>query len=106
MQVKTARMSSKGQLVLPREVRERLGLKQGDAVDFVLDDAGIHLQPSRAEDNPFLAWIGAAPLPTGETTGDFIRQTRHEGLSDKELHILRSGPGAIVIRQGGNGEEL
>lgn len=100
MRKKTATVSSKGQVVLPREVRERLGVGKGDEIEFVMDDQGIHVRPSRGKDNPFLAWVGAAPLPEGYTTEDFIRETRHEGLSDEELHLLRSGPGARITRVG------
>ncbi|WP_034403492.1 AbrB/MazE/SpoVT family DNA-binding domain-containing protein [Deinococcus sp. RL] len=98
MRTKTVTVSSKGQVVLPREVRERLGVGQGDRIEFVMDEQGIHVRPSRGEGNPFLAWVGAAPLPEGYTTDDFIRETRHEGLSDEELRLLRSGPGARVTR--------
>lgn len=100
MRIKTATVSSKGQIVLPREVRQRLGVGQGDEVEFVMDDQGIHVRPKREGDNPFLAWIGAAPLPDGQTTEDWLRETRYEGMSDEELRILRSGPGARVTRVG------
>jgi AbrB family looped-hinge helix DNA binding protein len=33
-------MSSKGQTVIPKAIRERLGLQPGDAVDFVVQDDG------------------------------------------------------------------
>ena len=104
MRIKTATISSKGQIVLPREVRERLGVGQGDEVEFVMDDQGVHVRPKRDADNPFLAWVGA--LPQGEeTTEEFIRNTRHEGLTDEELRLLRSGPGAQVFRIGPDGKE-
>lgn len=104
MRTKTATVSSKGQVVLPREVRERLGVGKGDKIEFVMDDQGIHLRPHREEENPFARWIGA--LPQGEeTTEEFIRNTRHEGLTDEELRILRSGPGAQVFRLGPDGKE-
>ena len=90
----TATISSKGQIVLPREVRDRLGVQKGDGVEFVLDDAGIHVLPLRRRDNPFEAWLGAAP--SGESTEQFERETRHAGMSDEELEILRAGPGAQV----------
>lgn len=31
----TATMTSKGQLTVPKEIRDRLGLKPGDKIDFV-----------------------------------------------------------------------
>jgi AbrB family looped-hinge helix DNA binding protein len=35
-----ARISSKGQITLPAELRHRLGLGEGDAVEFFLDHEG------------------------------------------------------------------
>jgi antitoxin PrlF len=36
----TATMSSKGQMVIPKAIRERLGLRPGDTLDFVVQDDG------------------------------------------------------------------
>ena len=36
----TATLTSKGQITMPQEVRQTLGLQTGDKVDFVADDAG------------------------------------------------------------------
>jgi AbrB family looped-hinge helix DNA binding protein len=35
-----ARVSSKGQVVIPQDVREALGIRPGDVLDFMLDGAG------------------------------------------------------------------
>jgi AbrB family looped-hinge helix DNA binding protein len=35
-----ATMTSKGQLTVPKEIRERLGLEPGDKVELVLNDKG------------------------------------------------------------------
>ncbi|MEM7218208.1 MAG: AbrB/MazE/SpoVT family DNA-binding domain-containing protein [Pseudomonadota bacterium] len=45
----TSTMTSKGQITLPREVREALGLATGDRVDFVRTEAGFALVPLRGE---------------------------------------------------------
>lgn len=43
----TATVSSKGQITIPRPVRERLGLATGDRVEFVeLPSGQIALQPA------------------------------------------------------------
>ena len=43
----TSTMSSKGQTVIPKAIRERLGLQPGDAVDFVVQDDGeVVLRPA------------------------------------------------------------
>jgi antitoxin PrlF len=36
----TAMLTSKGQLTLPKPIRELLRLHPGDAVDFIVDDQG------------------------------------------------------------------
>lgn len=40
-----AKLSSKGQVVIPRPVREALGLKQGVRFDVRLDEGKIILEP-------------------------------------------------------------
>jgi len=40
-----ARLSSKGQLTIPREIRERYGLDTGDEVEFISDDRGAYMVP-------------------------------------------------------------
>jgi AbrB family looped-hinge helix DNA binding protein len=42
-----ARITSKGQITVPKEVRDRLGVDTGDALEFWVDDAG-----QRAEVRP------------------------------------------------------
>ena len=54
-------ISSKGQITVPVEVRRRLGLKQGDRVEFVYEDGRTVLRPARTEKNPFTAYLGAFP---------------------------------------------
>lgn len=63
-----AKISSKGQVTLPREVRKKLGLKQGDGIVFNIEDAGVTLTTPQ-EDNPFDAFIGTLPpLPKDAKT--------------------------------------
>ena len=63
----TATMSSKGQTVIPKAIRERLGLQPGDAVDFVVqDDGDVVLRPA-LEDVRRLKVLGLLPWATSET---------------------------------------
>ncbi len=39
----SAKLSSKGQVVIPADVRRHLGLSQGSVLRFVLDDDGVRL---------------------------------------------------------------
>jgi AbrB family looped-hinge helix DNA binding protein len=40
----TAKMTSKGQVTIPKEVRVNLRLRPGDEVDFVRDGSGFQLK--------------------------------------------------------------
>ncbi len=40
-----ARISSKGQLTIPAEIRRRYGLDTGDEVEFVAEPSGAYLVP-------------------------------------------------------------
>ena len=54
-------ISSKGQVTVPIEVRHRLGLRQGDRVEFVYEDGRTILRPQAPATNPFTAYLGAFP---------------------------------------------
>ena len=57
----SARMNSKGEITLPKNVLERLGIKAGDQVEFVEYDNGIVLLRSIARD--IRALKGIVPKP-------------------------------------------
>ena len=38
----TATVTSKGQITIPREVREALGIEAGDRVEFVAQEKGVY----------------------------------------------------------------
>lgn len=44
----TARMGRRGQITLPRDVRERLGLSEGQRIAFVIKGDDVTLQPLTA----------------------------------------------------------
>ena len=54
-------ISTKGQITVPLEVRRRLGLKEGDRVEFVVDNGQTVLRPARSSENPFERYIGKLP---------------------------------------------
>lgn len=60
-----AKVSSKGQITLPREVRKKLGLKRGDGLVFDIKDDLITLDVPQ-DDNPFVAFIGTLPRLPGD----------------------------------------
>jgi len=52
-------VSSKGQVTVPQEVRIRIGLKEGDRVEFVMEGGNTVMRHLRSEENPFEAYVGA-----------------------------------------------
>ncbi len=66
----TSTMSSKGQTVIPKAIRERLGLQSGDAVDFVVQDEGdVVLRPALEDVRRLkgvLRCAGCAPVTVQE----------------------------------------
>lgn len=46
----TSTMTSKGQVTIPKEVRDRLGLTEGDRLEFVFDEQGRLILRPEAED--------------------------------------------------------
>ena len=52
-------ISSKGQVTIPQEVRLRLGLQEGDRVEFVVDGERTLIRPARQVHNPFERYVGA-----------------------------------------------
>jgi len=59
----SAKISTKSQLVLPKEVRARLGVAPGDTLDFVVADDGVRIEKAVAQDDPFATfdeWASAA----------------------------------------------
>ena len=55
-------MTSKGQITLPKEIRLKLGLKQGDRVRFIVEDDGrVRLLPAKRDVSELM---GILPKPT------------------------------------------
>ena len=42
-----ARLTSKGQITIPKEVRERLGVGQGDSLEFSFEGGRVEVRPIR-----------------------------------------------------------
>ena len=69
------RISTKGQVVLPSRLREKLGLRAGDALDVRVEGDSIVLRPRRARRRK-------ARIVTDPITG---------------LPVLTAGPGAPIL---------
>jgi AbrB family looped-hinge helix DNA binding protein len=70
------RITSKGQVTIPIEIRERLGLLAGTEVEFAVEDEAVRL--TRVADAP----------GRGRTIVDRLRGRATESLSTEEIMAL------------------
>jgi antitoxin PrlF len=81
----SSRMSSKGQVTIPQEVRERLGLRAGDRVEFVKEDGRTVLRPMREQVPSFREFIGILPyFKSREEINAWVRELRGDDASADE----------------------
>jgi antitoxin PrlF len=87
MQVKMApgsTISSKGQITVPLEIRRRLGLKEGDRVEFVVEGDRTILRPAQPAENPFQKYAGALPAFRSKSElNAWLRSLREEASVDE-----------------------
>lgn len=64
---KAARITSKGQITVPQDIRLALGVRPGDTLLFEQDRSGMRVRPVRAE-RPFDKYrgIGTPGIPRGK----------------------------------------
>jgi AbrB family looped-hinge helix DNA binding protein len=64
-------------VTVPIEVRRRLGLREGDRVEFVFEGGRTVLRPTRGEKNPFADFVGVLPaFKTTDEINEWIRDLR------------------------------
>jgi len=75
-----AKITSKGQITVPREVRRLLGVRAGDRLLFESDGKGIRVRPVRSK-SPFSKYrgIGNPGIGSGrKSIGRWLRRLRGE----------------------------
>ncbi len=55
-----SRVTSKGQITIPLEIRRRLKLRKGDSLQFIVDGERTEIRPARKAPVPFKQFIGIA----------------------------------------------
>ncbi len=74
-----ATITSKGQITIPVAVRRQLGLRQGDLVEFDVDDGAAILRRAPNERDPFAAYAGALGAFTdGAAVEAWLRDLRED----------------------------
>jgi len=70
-------VTSKGQVTIPKRVRQALGITPGSRVEFDLDRGGARLKllkrqaPSRIEDGPAILHYAGPRMPIAQMHGGF-----------------------------------
>ena len=75
---KLVRVQEKGQVTLPSDVREKLGLKKGDLVAVMETEGGIFISPQQAVANQALDKIGDILREKGLSLEELIESGRAE----------------------------
>ncbi|MBW7885466.1 MAG: AbrB/MazE/SpoVT family DNA-binding domain-containing protein [Caldilineaceae bacterium] len=75
---KYSRVQKKGQVTIPAEMREKLGLKEGDLVAFIETEDGILISPQEVLALRALDRIGAALKEQGISLDELIEAGRGE----------------------------
>jgi AbrB family looped-hinge helix DNA binding protein len=70
-----AKITSKGQITIPKGVRDDLGLRTGDHVRFEKDNGGYRLQ-KRVQENPFDKWRGYLKHLAGRDVDELMEEMR------------------------------
>ncbi|MGH3666444.1 MAG: AbrB/MazE/SpoVT family DNA-binding domain-containing protein [Egibacteraceae bacterium] len=74
----THRVGTKGQVVIPKELRDTLGICPGDEVTFWVEDDHVAVRPARVQ-RPLLGRFAGRPLARtleGEREADGRREAR------------------------------
>jgi antitoxin PrlF len=71
----TARVTSKGQVTIPKEVREKLGVHPGEDIGFEEKDGLLVVRKVIAE-SPFDKWVGRLKHLKGRRSDDLVREAR------------------------------
>lgn len=70
-------VSEKGQVVIPKSLRDKLGIESGTVLDFTIQDGRL-VAVKKTEESPFTQWRGAGKLPVGRTTDEYLKAIRDD----------------------------
>jgi AbrB family looped-hinge helix DNA binding protein len=73
------RVSSKGQVTIPQWIRERMGIRAGDEVEFIEEGGQFLIRPERDRKNPFEQYIGIFPgFKSVDEINAWVREMRED----------------------------
>jgi len=68
-------VSEKGQVTIPKAVRDKLGLRPGTILDLVAIEGKL-IGVKKEQDDRIGRWLGKRPLPGGLAVDDYLRRVR------------------------------
>ena len=70
---------SEGQVTIPQEIRIRMGLKEGDRVEFVIDHGKTVLPTARSRHKRFDDYVGVLPqFKSIDEINAWVREIRED----------------------------
>ena len=75
MEAAKSKLTSKGQVTLPKAARDALALKPGDEVEFTMDDGKLVLRKVAGE-SPFDRWAGFLVHLKGQDPDELVEEMR------------------------------
>ena len=98
--LKLSVVQEKGQVTIPREIRERLGLKKGDLVTFVETEDGVLISPQEVVATKAMNRLGEIIKANGLTLEALMERGREiRGQIVKEQYDLEEKPKARKRRK-------
>jgi antitoxin PrlF len=71
----TAKVTSKGQVTIPKEIRKKLGVHPGEDVGFEEKD-GLLVVSKVVTRSPFDKWVGKLKHLEGQRSDELVREAR------------------------------
>ncbi|MBI3592002.1 MAG: AbrB/MazE/SpoVT family DNA-binding domain-containing protein [Nitrospirae bacterium] len=71
----TAKVTTKGQITIPKEVREKLGVQPGENLSFEEKNGVFYIKKSLKK-SPFDKWVGKLKTLKGQKTDAVIEDLR------------------------------
>ena len=68
-------ISEKGQVTIPKAIRDKLGLRPGTVLDFDAIEGKL-IGVKKGQDDRIGKWLGKGPLPGGLAVDDYLRRVR------------------------------
>jgi len=74
-----AKVTAKGQITLPKKIRQKLGVRPGEHVGFEEQD-GLLVIKKMVVKSPFDNWVGRLTSLEGQGSDDLVRKARGHDL--------------------------